>query len=157
MCEKMAAPYFPLFVNLTGKRATIIGGGDSAYRKAKMLLKFGARIRVISPEISPEIERLVREGLALWLKSNFSPELLEGTDLLIAATNVRAVNHAVYEAAKEQRILVNSCDSREDSSFIFPAIAQNDTLIAGIITAESDSLSAKKLMKKIREKFGALR
>lgn len=156
MCEKRPNPYFPLFVNLSGKRATIIGGGDTACVKAKMLLRFGAKIRVISPEISPEMSKLVSGGSVSWLKSAFSPELLEGTDLLVAATNVRSTNHEAYEAAREQRILVNVCDSRAESSFLFPSVVQNDTLVAGIVTTENASLSAIKLMRKIREKISSL-
>lgn len=153
----MVAPYFPLFVNLAGKRATIIGGGDTAYRKAEMLLRFEAAIRVISPEISDEMAALVRKGSVLWLKSRFSPSLLEGTDLLIAATNFRQVNHEVYKAAREQRILVNVCDSREESSFLFPAVVRNDAIIAGVITVDNGLLSAKRLARKILEKFVTLR
>lgn len=156
MCENKTAPYFPLFVNLTGKRVTVVGGGDTACRKIRMLLKFGVNVYVISPEISPEIGEMVRGNIVRWLKSSFSPGLLEGTDLLVAATNIRAVNHKVYEAAKQQRILVNICDSREESSFIFPTIAQNDSIIAGVVTVDDDFISAKNLVKKIREKFGAL-
>lgn len=156
MSEVNNSTYFPLFVNLDGKRATIIGGGDTACRKAKMLLKFGAEVRLISPEIQAETEELVRGGSLKWLKSEFSAELLEGTDLLVAATNVRGVNHAVYEAAKAQRILCSVCDSREESSFIFPVVVRNEVVVAGITTIEDDSLSIKRLVQKIREKFGTL-
>ncbi len=147
-------PYFPLFVDLQGKHATIIGGGDTACRKAKMLLKFGAKVRIIAPEISDETAKLVRENKAAWLDAKFAPELLEGTDLLVAATNQRAVNHAVSVAAKEQRILVCVSDCREESSFVFPTVLQNDTIVAGIVTTEIDVHAAKRILEKLKEKLG---
>lgn len=153
----MAAPYFPLFVNLAGKRVTIIGGGDTACRKAKLLLRFGTAVCIVAPQISDELAELVREGTVQWRQLEFSPDLLSETDLLVAATNVRAVNHAVYQAAREQRILVNVCDSRAESSFLFPTVVQNDAVVAGVVTMDDNLASAKRLAKKIMEKFAALR
>jgi siroheme synthase-like protein len=111
--------YFPLLVELSGRRAAVVGGGITAAKRAATLAGFGAAVKIIAPKLGFEAERLVRAGKAAWLKTEFSPELLEGCDLVVAADR-RAVNQTASEAAREMCILCYVEDCREESSFIFP-------------------------------------
>jgi siroheme synthase-like protein len=111
--------YFPLFVELSGRRAAVVGGGLAAAKRAAALAGFGASVKLIAPKLGFEAERLVRAGKAAWLRAAFAPALLEGCDLIVAADR-RAVNRAVAEAAKAMCILCAVEDSREESSFVFP-------------------------------------
>ena len=122
--------YFPLFVDISGRRAVVIGGGLIAAKRAAALAGFGADVKLIAPGLSPEAERLVRAGKASWLKAEFAPELLIGCDLIIAAEK-HAVNLAVSEAARELCILCAVEDSRENSSFIFPTAKRLAQRIVG--------------------------
>lgn len=147
-------PFFPLFVNLYGKRAAIVGGGKIAYRRAKTLLDFGADVCIIAPEISEEMAGLVCEKKVTWAESEFLPQFIDDMDIVIAATNSRDTNHTVREAAKQRKILVSVADCRAECTFIFPAIVQNDELVAGIVSTDNDHAAIKEIARKLRGNRG---
>jgi uroporphyrin-III C-methyltransferase/precorrin-2 dehydrogenase/sirohydrochlorin ferrochelatase len=111
--------YFPLFVELSGRRAIVVGGGLVAAKRAATLASFGASVKLVAPKLGHEAERLVRGGKAAWLRAGFASALLEGCDLAVAADR-RDTNRAVAEAARAMCVLCSVEDSREESSFIFP-------------------------------------
>ena len=136
---------FPLFVDLTGKAAVVVGGGAIGLRRAAVLQRFGARVTVIAPEI-----REKPEGIAGLLRSYQSGDLT-GAFLAVAATNDRAVNHAVYEEARDRGILVNVCDCPDECDFYFPAICQTETLVAGLVGDGSDHRRTARAAKAVRK------
>ena len=121
--------YFPFFVDLNGKTGLIVGGGAVALRKARKLLPYGPRLTVVAPALRPEFQEL--EGVAL-LRRPFEEADLEGCGFAVAATNARGLNHRVAELCKERRIPVNAADSREDSTFLFPALLRRGELSVGV-------------------------
>ena len=123
---------FPLFIDLDGKAAVVVGGGAIGMRRAAVLRDFGAAVTVVAPEIREE-----PEGVACFLRA-YQPGDLSGAFLAVAATNDRAVNHAVYEEACSRGILVNVCDCPGECDFYFPAICQTETLVAGLVGDGSD-------------------
>ena len=82
-------PHFPLFVDLTGKRCVVVGGGPVAARRADVLARFGAAVTVVSPVWSGSA------GNIQWLRRPYAPGDLDGAYLAIAATDRRDVNHRV--------------------------------------------------------------
>ena len=122
---------FPLFVDLNDKTVLVVGGGPVAARKARVLLDYGPRVLVCAPRFVPELEQL--SGAEL-LRQPFVPELLEGVSLAVAATDDRQLNHAVAQLCRERSIPVNVADSREDSTFLFPAVVRRGRLSVGIST-----------------------
>ena len=136
---------FPLFVDLAGKAVVVVGGGAIGLRRAAVLQRFGARVTVIAPEI-----REKPEGIAGLLRSYQSGDLT-GAFLAVAATNDRAVNHAVYEEARDRGILVNVCDCPDECDFYFPAICQTETLVAGLVGDGSDHRRTAQAAKAVRK------
>ncbi len=136
---------FPLFVDLAGKAVVVVGGGAIGLRRAAVLQRFGARVTVIAPEI-----REKPEGIAGLLRSYQSGDLT-GAFLAVAATNDRAVNHAVYEEARDRGILVNVCDCPDECDFYFPAICQTETLVAGLVGDGSDHRRTARAAKAVRK------
>ena len=47
--------YYPLFLDIRGKRCVVVGGGSVALRKVSTLLEYGASVLVISPSVCPEL------------------------------------------------------------------------------------------------------
>ena len=132
--------YFPLFLDLSGKTALVVGGGPVAARKARVLLDYGPRVLVCAPRFVPELEQL--SGAEL-LRQPFVPELLEGVSLAVAATDDRQLNHAVAQLCRERSIPVNvAADSREDSTFLFPAVVRRGRLSVGISTGGASPAAA---------------
>jgi len=131
--------YFPFFIDLTGKRCVIVGGGKVAFRKVEKLLPFGANIIVIAPEICQELEQL-----PITLKKRpFEAEDLHGAFMAITATNDSALNHQIYELCTERHILVNSVDDKPNCGFIFPALVHENDITIGISTGGTSPVFAK--------------
>ena len=130
---------FPLFVDLNDKTALVVGGGPVAARKARVLLDYGPRVLVCAPRFVPELEQL--SGAEL-LRQPFVPELLEGISLAVAATDDRQLNHAVAQLCRERAIPVNVADSREESTFLFPAVVRRGRLSVGISTGGASPAAA---------------
>ena len=121
---------FPLFVDLNDKTALVVGGGPVAARKARVLLDYGPRVLVCAPRFVPELEQLS------------GAELLEGVSLAVAATDDRQLNHAVAQLCRKHAIPVNVADSREDSTFLFPAVVRRGRLSVGISTGGASPAAA---------------
>ena len=121
--------YFPLFVDLSGRRGLIVGGGAVALRKAQKLLPYGPRLTVVAPELRPEFRELEQVDLR---QRPFAAADLDGCDFAMAATDDRELNHYVAELCGKHRIAVNVADSKEDSTFLFPALLRRGALSAGV-------------------------
>lgn len=126
--EHMA--YFPLFVDLEGKVCMIIGDGPVAERKAGVLRKYGARVLVY--------------GEGQW---DFAH--LKDAYLVIAATNQREINEQIAQYCREQQIMVNVADSKEESAFLFPSVVKEGGISIGITTGGASPVIASDLRKRI--------
>ena len=127
-------PYFPLFVNLSGKKILIVGAGSIALRRAEALSPFGAELMVTAPEGRPEMEKLA----AVWNRRRFQEEDLEGAVLVLAATDDKELNSLVAELCRERGIPVNSCSDRTQCDFYFPGIARRENLVIGVTASGKD-------------------
>ena len=102
--------YYPVYLNLRGRRCVIIGGGTVAEGKIARLLDSGARICVISPDATPGIRKFVADGSVQWEQRKYRDGDLEGAFIAIAATNVREVNRRIFEEANERGVMLNAVD-----------------------------------------------
>lgn len=128
--------YFPMFVDLKGKKVIIIGGGKVAYRKVTKLLSFEAEITVIAPDICSEIQNLSNDNSNLILKNrNFEIEDIKNAFLVISATNNSSKNQQVAQICKSQNIPINSVDDIENCTFLFPALIKKESLVIGCSTS----------------------
>ena len=135
---------FPLFLDLTGQKAVIVGGGTIACRRAEVLTRFGAQVTVIAPtcnNLPPD---------ATWLERGYQPGDLEGCALAVAATNDREVNRQVGLDAKALGIPVSVADAREECTFFFPAVCVGEDLVAGVVSDGSDHHRTARAAKAIR-------
>ena len=118
--------YLPAFHKVRGKLCLVVGGGEVGSRKAGVLLEAGATVRVVAPEIETELAR--QPGVEA-VVAHFSPQHLEGTMLVVAATNDREVNRRISELAQARNLPVNVVDDPELCSFIMPAILDRSPLM----------------------------
>ena len=138
------APKFPLFVDLTGKKVVLVGGGTIAARRIATLRLFGCEIEVIAPEL-----KCSAEGLH-WKQREYAPGDLEGAYLAIAATDSREVNHQVGQDAGTLGIPVSVADCEGECTFYFPAVCTGDNLIAGVVSGGKDHHRTARAAKAIR-------
>lgn len=124
--------YFPIFLRLQGKAALVVGAGEVAARKTRMLLRAGARVTVVAPELGSVLHDCVRSGAARHRQEAFSAEALNGVSLVIASTGDQALNARVADLCHQRGIPVNVVDDPELCSFIVPAVVDRSPLVIAI-------------------------
>lgn len=141
-------PYFPIFLKLRDERVLVVGGGEVALRKVRLLLRAGARVQLVARATHPELAAL---GVAA-TAAQFEPAQLDGCRLAIAATDDAALNARVAQAARERGIPVNVVDDEAASTFVSASIVDRAPLLVAI----SSGGGAPVLARRLREKLEAL-
>jgi precorrin-2 dehydrogenase/sirohydrochlorin ferrochelatase len=140
---------FPLFLKLEGKSCLVVGAGLIGLEKVETLLRCGARLRVVAPHSVPKIQQLNAEKQIEWLRRPYRPEDVAGCALVIAATNDREVNRAVFEEASRRSILCNTADDPPLCDFFFASVVQRGELQIAISTAGQSPALAQRLRREI--------
>ncbi|MBM6925422.1 NAD-binding protein [Pseudoflavonifractor phocaeensis] len=135
---------FPLFIDVMGKKAVIIGGGAVACRRAGVLARFGAEVTLIAPCCKP------LDGHIHWQQRPYSPGDLAGAVLAVAATDDRSVNRAVGEEARALGIPVSVADAPDECTFFFPAVCTGENIVAGVAGRGDDHARTARAAKAIR-------
>ena len=121
--------YFPIFVDLDGARVVVVGGGEEALRKVRLLLKTNASIEVIARELHEELAANKRVS---WLATAYDAALLDGATLVYSAD--ADLNAHVSADAKARGIHINAVDEADISTFIVPSIVDRDPVVIAIGT-----------------------
>ncbi len=114
--------------------AVVVGGGKVGERKVRGLLDAGVRVRVISPILTPALATWTTQGLVEWIARTYQPGDLAGARLVIAATDVRAVNHAVAVEAHEGGQLINVVDQPGEGNIHMPAVHRDENVVVAVTT-----------------------
>ncbi|AZN35582.1 siroheme synthase CysG [Iodobacter ciconiae] len=137
--------YFPLFLNLHDQNCLVVGGGDVAARKIRLLAAAGGKMTVVAPALCEELAQAVLDGKLIHLAASFNESQLQNTRLVIAATNSEEVNRQVFEACEARGILVNAVDDPASCRFITPAIVDRSPLMIAISTSGGVPVLARNL------------
>ena len=137
--------YYPVYLNLAGKRCVIVGGGTIAQGKIGGLLQAGCQITLISPDATPGIRQAAQRGDIVWLQRTYEPGDLEGAFIGVAATNVWHVNREIYEEAEGLGVLLNVVDDPDLCSFIAPSVVKREPVTMAISTGGASPALARKL------------
>ncbi|MCX7715597.1 MAG: sirohydrochlorin cobaltochelatase [Clostridia bacterium] len=140
---------YPVMLNVKNKICTIVGGGKVALRKAKGLLKSGASVRIVSPNIVGDFRALKIEHI----RDVYSTKLIEGSFLVIAATNDENVNRKVLSDAGRLGILASSASDADSSDFILPASANCENIQIAVSTKGSFPKLARRICKEIEKQY----
>jgi uroporphyrin-III C-methyltransferase/precorrin-2 dehydrogenase/sirohydrochlorin ferrochelatase len=141
--------YFPAFLRLDGSRVLVVGGGEVAARKVRLLLRSAAQVEVQARELNPELEQLAQDGVIAHAGAAFDPARVTGCRLVVAATDDRALNLAVAAAAGAANVPVNVVDDAEHSTFITPAIIDRAPLQVAISTGGAAPVLARRLRERL--------
>lgn len=152
MTEQRAnSGFYPAFLDLRGRNVVVIGGGEVALRKIESLLATGAVVKVIAPEMHPEIEELFVQGAVAGERRPYARGDLAGAMLAIAATSDADVNRLVSEEAMGLNLFLNVVDSPSASTFIVPSVIRRDDLTLAISTGGLSPALAKRIREKLEE------
>ncbi|HET7103041.1 MAG TPA: siroheme synthase CysG [Terracidiphilus sp.] len=143
----------PIFLNLDGRPALLVGAGAVAFDKIGSLLKTGVRLRVVAPRARPSILQLAAGGRLEFIQRAFQASDLDGNFLVIAATDDPAVNAAVYRCAVERNIPCNSVDDVPNCDFFFGSVVSRGSLQIAISTAGESPAVAQRLRREIDEQL----
>jgi precorrin-2 dehydrogenase/sirohydrochlorin ferrochelatase len=146
--------YYPILLDLQGKKAIVVGGGQIAQRKIETLLEHGADVQVITRELSPTLRDHVEAGRITWIGNEYDERDLNGAFLVITATDSAVLNRRVSEDAKRQGILINAVDQPTDCSFIVPSVLRRGDLLIAVSTSGSSPVLAKKIRRTLEKQFG---
>ena len=146
--------YYPMFADLTGRDCVIVGGGLIAQRKATTLLRYGARLTVVSPRLTRRLAAYAKHGRIRHLARTFRSADLRGAWLVYAATDDARVNRAVQQSAQRRQLFANIVDQTPLCSFIAPAIAVHGSVTVAVSTGGASPSLAKRLRTDIERLLG---
>ncbi|MBN2125113.1 MAG: bifunctional precorrin-2 dehydrogenase/sirohydrochlorin ferrochelatase [Deltaproteobacteria bacterium] len=147
-------PYYPICVDLEGKKALVVGGGRVAERKICTLLEYGARVFVVARDLTPLLARYAEQGKVTILGGGFQEENLEGVFLVVAATDDSLTNRRVSESARERGLLVNAVDQPADCNFIVPSVLRRGDLSISVSTSGKSPALARRIREGLEKRFG---
>ncbi|MFK3663030.1 siroheme synthase CysG [Scandinavium sp. NPDC088450] len=141
--------HLPIFCQLRERDCLLVGGGDVAERKARLLLDAGARLTVNALEFAPQFHVWAEAGMLTLVEGEFDTTLLDKSWLAIAATDDDAVNHQVSEEAEKRRIFCNVVDAPKQASFIMPSIIDRSPLMVAVSSGGASPVLARLLREKL--------
>ena len=143
--------YFPIFCQLKDKPCLLVGGGEIAERKARLLMEAGAIISVIAPSFTRQFMQWHTEQKLNCVTGLFTADYLSGKWLVIAATDSEQVNQQVFQTATEKQIFCNVVDSPEQASFIMPSVIDRSPIVVAISSGGKAPVLARILREKIEQ------
>lgn len=144
--------YFPFMIEIKDKKCLVVGGGNIAFHKVKILIEFGVHIRVVAPGISALLQELAEKNARSieLLERQFQESDIEGMDFVVAATADEQLNYHISDLCKQKNILINAVDMKEACSFIFPAVIQDKDLLIAVSTGGQSPAAAAYVKKQIK-------
>lgn len=145
---------YPITLHLAGKLCLVVGGGPVAERKALGLLEAAARVRVVSPTLTPTLQALSEAQRIETLLVPYDSAQLADVFLVFAATNHREVNARIAADAGRLNLLVNVADAPDDSAFLVPSTLRRGELCISISTGGNNPTLAARLGDELEARFG---
>lgn len=143
--EVIFMSYMPVFLEVKDKKFLIVGGGKVATEKIKRVLKFSYNITVVSPEITQELESIIKENSLNYINSPYTSDIIKDYDIIIVAVSDTNLQKVIYNDAKRENKLCNTVDVIGESDFIFPSVVKKGNLIVAFSTSGSSPALAKYL------------
>jgi siroheme synthase-like protein len=147
-------PYYPIYLDIEDRSVVIIGGGNVCARKAETMMKYGARVTVVSPDFTGEIEQWAREGCLALKRKEYDASDLDGANIVIASTDVQRVNEQIAADCRARRIPVNVVDVTPLCEFIVPAIIESGSIQIAVSTGGKSPAVARTLKEDLQRTIG---
>lgn len=148
------SPYFPLFVSLRNKKILVFGAGQIAARRVAALLRYGAAVTVVAPQVRDEIREMQKNSagqLLIEQRVYCCSEIREDyADYVLAATDDREVNRMICRECRHKEIPVNNASDSGQCDFYFPALIERDGLVIGVTSTNGDHRKVAEFCKGLR-------
>ena len=143
--------YYPIFLNIQGKKCVVMGGGEVAERKARALVEQGASVTVISARVSDGLTQLAEQGIIELSLRDYQPGDLENALIAIAATDDPKVNMDVVREGQERGVLTNVVDAPEHSDFIVPSLLRRGDVSIAVSTGGKSPALARRIRTELEQ------
>ena len=141
--------YYPIFVELSGRRCLVLGGGRVAQGKVEGLLSAGADVTIVAPEMTDALRDLVAAGRVSHVAREYESGDLAGFALCFVATNDAAVNAQVAAEGKRSRVWVNAADDPANCDFILPSVIRQGEVVLAVSTGGASPALARRLREEL--------
>lgn len=152
--EESMKNLYPVFLDINTKRCVVVGGGHVAERRVKSLLECGAMVKIISPELSGNLELMAEKKFIEVVKRDFHSGDLEGALLAIAASDQAEVNRRVVEEARWRGVLVDNSTEPTEGNFILPSVVRSGGLAIAISTSGGSPALARMVREELEQSLG---
>ena len=146
--------FYPMMVDVAGKRCLVVGGGRVAERKVLSLVECGAEVEVVSPSTTARLAALASAGRLRLRRRPVRPTDLRGAFLVVMATDDAQVNREVAETVRSAGGLVNVADDPDACTFLVPSVVRRGDLTIAISTGGGSPALAKKLRQRLEQTIG---
>ncbi|MGD9269011.1 MAG: bifunctional precorrin-2 dehydrogenase/sirohydrochlorin ferrochelatase [Desulfobacterales bacterium] len=146
--------YYPINLDIKNRRCLVVGGGAVGTRKVKTLLDCGARVTVVSPDPTPQLQELAAQGAIQLKQRPYRNDDVDKMFLVIGATDDERLNRQISNDAEQHNTLCNIADRPEVCNFILPAIVRRGDLVITISTSGNSPALAKRLRLDLEKQFG---
>ncbi|MDA3005179.1 MAG: bifunctional precorrin-2 dehydrogenase/sirohydrochlorin ferrochelatase, partial [Actinomycetota bacterium] len=151
----MGRDLYPVFLDLTDRPVVVVGGGAVATERAAKLAAHGARVLLVSPQITPALAEMVADGrVTLHRARAYEPGDLDGAVLVVAATSDRQVNQQVRDHALAAGAQVNVADDPAGSTAVIPALMRQGDLAVAITTGGASPVVSRRIREDLEQRFG---
>jgi siroheme synthase-like protein len=151
--REKASSYYPVLLDVKGKKCLVAGGGSVALRKVQALLEHGANVEIVSPTFCPELNQLAKDGVIRAVQRDYKTEDLNNVFFAIAATDDSKTNENIAAEARKLRILVNAVDNPDNSDFIVPSYFKRGDIIVAVSTSGKSPALARKIRGELELNF----
>ena len=146
--------YYPVSLDIKNRKCLVVGGGGVGTRKVATLLDCGAKVTVVSPDVSGQLLALANNGSIVLEKRSYRKTDLDGMFLVIGTTDDEELNRQISIDAEKLNMLCNIADRPKVCNFILPSIVNRGDLTISISTSGKSPALAKKLRIELEEQFG---
>jgi len=133
-CYPWKMRYLPINIDVRDKYCTVVGGGPVALRKVRYLLDAGARVKLVSPDVTAGFKDLLSNGSVFWLQRKYQYGDIEGSFIAFIATGSPDEQGEAIREARELNIPVNVADEPLECAFTFPSVVERGDLLITIST-----------------------
>jgi len=137
--------YYPIFVEMAGRRVLVVGGGNVAEGKVAGLLAAGADVTVVAPDLTPTLRKQQEAGDFRHDARAYQDGELDGYEVCFVATDDGAVNAQVAAEGKRRGIWVNAADDPKYCDFILPSVVRQGDVVVAASTGGSSPALARRL------------
>jgi siroheme synthase-like protein len=151
---KKKFPYYPIFIDVENHDVVIIGGGAVCARKAETMMRYGARVTVIAPEVTDEISSWAKKRRLTVKRKEYDAADLNGASMVIASTDSHRINERVAQDCRKRKIPVNVVDVTPLCEFIVPAIVEQGSVQLAVSTGGKSPALARTLKEELQKVVG---